>query len=184
MEHFQMSWTHGFQDEKLDLERAIHTPLGAVSPLWLAFAGAATAGVAYWWLTRWARPVNIEAAGVMPVEMAAPPALEEAAAAYEMSPEAIEDLVDTPATEEPAEALVEMAKVSGDDLTQLIGVGPKLAQALADHGVNSFAQIAAWTDEDLAFFDRELNLKGRAVRDGWIDQARTMGAETAPALPE
>jgi predicted flap endonuclease-1-like 5' DNA nuclease len=179
-----MSWTQSFQDEKPEFEQAFRGPIGAVSPLWWAFAGAATAGVAYWWLTRWAKPFNIEAAGVMPVEMAAPPALEEAAAAYEMSPEAIEDVVDTPAVDEPPEALVEMAGTAGEDLTLILGIGPKLALALAGHGVNNFAQIAAWTDEDLAFFDRELNLKGRAVRDGWVDQAKAMGAETAPALPE
>lgn len=41
--------------------KAIVAPLGAVSPLWLAFGAAASAGVAYWWLTRWMRPVNLEA---------------------------------------------------------------------------------------------------------------------------
>jgi len=35
--------------------------VGAASPLWLVFAGAAASGAAYWWMTRWARPVNLEA---------------------------------------------------------------------------------------------------------------------------
>lgn len=34
---------------------------GAVSPLWGYFGAAASAGVAYWWITRWTRPANLEA---------------------------------------------------------------------------------------------------------------------------
>jgi hypothetical protein len=41
--------------------KALHAPLGAASPLWFAYAGAAGAGMAYWWMTRWMRPFNIEA---------------------------------------------------------------------------------------------------------------------------
>jgi predicted flap endonuclease-1-like 5' DNA nuclease len=179
-----MSWMHSFREEKPEFERVMHAPIGAVSPLWWAFAGAATAGVAYWWLTRWAKPVNIEAAQVLPLEVAHPRALEEAAAAYEMSPDAIEDVIDTPPIAEPIEDFTEPFHAIGDDLTQLIGVGPKLALALADRGVSTFSQIAAWTEDDLAYFDRELNLKGRAVREGWIDQARAMTGELTPALPD
>lgn len=43
------------------LETAMRFPVGSVSPLWLMFAGAASAGVAYWWMSRWTRPVNLEA---------------------------------------------------------------------------------------------------------------------------
>lgn len=35
--------------------------VGAASPLWSFFGAAAAGGVAYWWMTRWARPVNLEA---------------------------------------------------------------------------------------------------------------------------
>jgi translation initiation factor IF-2 len=35
--------------------KAFSLPVGAASPLWLAFAGAAGVGVAYWWMTRWMR---------------------------------------------------------------------------------------------------------------------------------
>ena len=64
-----------------------------------------------------------------------------------------------------------LAVAEPDDLTLLVGIGPKLAAGLAAHGVTSFAQIAAWTQEDLAKFDAALSLKGRAVRDAWIAQA-------------
>ena len=39
-----------------------YVPLGAASPLWLMFAGAASAGVAYWWMTRWTSATHLEAA--------------------------------------------------------------------------------------------------------------------------
>jgi hypothetical protein len=35
--------------------------MGATSPLWTYFGVAAAGGVAYWWMTQWARPVNLEA---------------------------------------------------------------------------------------------------------------------------
>ena len=179
-----MSWMQTYRPEKPELENALRAPIGAVSPLWWAFAGAATAGVAYWWMTRWARPINVEAVGVLPVEVAMPRGLEEAAATYDLSPDAIEDVMDTPAIEERIEDFTETFVSAGDDLTQLVGVGPKLALALADKGVKSFAQIAGWTEDDLAFFDRELNLKGRAVREAWIDQAKAFAGEIAPAVAE
>ena len=58
--------------------------------------------------------------------------------------------------------------------TVLVGIGPKLSASLADLGVTRFAQIAAWTDEELGTFDALLNLKGRAERDSWIDQAKRL----------
>lgn len=35
--------------------------VGATSPLWPYFSAVAAGGVAYWWMTRWTRPVNLEA---------------------------------------------------------------------------------------------------------------------------
>lgn len=35
--------------------------MGAVSPLWTYFGAAAAGGLAFWWMTRWARPANLEA---------------------------------------------------------------------------------------------------------------------------
>ena len=40
--------------------KSLSLPIGAASPLWLAFAGAASAGVAFWWMTRWTRAVRAE----------------------------------------------------------------------------------------------------------------------------
>ncbi|TNF60428.1 MAG: 50S ribosomal protein L21 [Rhodobacteraceae bacterium] len=63
---------------------------------------------------------------------------------------------------------------SGDDLKVLSGVGPALEKKLHEAGVTSFAQIAAWTPEDVAAFDEKLNFKGRIEREGWIEQAKEL----------
>ncbi|EPR18932.1 hypothetical protein M527_11020 [Sphingobium indicum IP26] len=64
-----------------------------------------------------------------------------------------------------------------DDLLKLKGVGPKLNALLLDLGVTRYAQIAGWSDADIAAIDARLgNFKGRPVRDQWIDQARYLAA--------
>ncbi|MEL7486595.1 MAG: 50S ribosomal protein L21 [Pseudomonadota bacterium] len=68
------------------------------------------------------------------------------------------------------------AAAGGDDLTKLSGVGPVLAQKLADNGVTSFAQIASWGPEEIADFDEKLSFKGRIEREGWVDQAKKLAA--------
>ena len=65
-----------------------------------------------------------------------------------------------------------VAAQAGDDLTRIKGLGPKLAARLAELGVTSFAQIAAWSAEDLAEVDARLGtFAGRPARDGWVEQA-------------
>jgi predicted flap endonuclease-1-like 5' DNA nuclease len=80
------------------------------------------------------------------------------------------------AVEASAEAAIETSaeavKVLADDLTRVVGIGPKLAASLGELGVTSFSQIAAWTPDELQSFDQLLNLKGRADRDAWIAQAK------------
>jgi len=59
-----------------------------------------------------------------------------------------------------------------DDLTRISGVGPVLVKKLAENGITTFAQIAAWTQADITEFDDKLNFKGRIERDDWIAQAK------------
>ena len=40
--------------------------------------------------------------------------------------------------------------------------------------MTSFAQIAAWGDDDIDSFDEKLNFKGRIEREGWVDQAKAL----------
>lgn len=130
------------------LQAALKVPVGlsVAAPMLLAFGAAASAGVAWWWMTRWTRPLNLEAiSAVGKTEVA--------------------DAVTPP---EP------VARI--DDLTCLVGIGPKLAAALAARGVTSFTQLAAWTDADLAQIDSELKLMGRPMRDNWTAQAARLAA--------
>ncbi|PTX56026.1 LSU ribosomal protein L21P [Litoreibacter ponti] len=62
----------------------------------------------------------------------------------------------------------------GDDLKQLSGVGPALEKKLHENGVTTFAQIAAWTEADVADMDEKLSFKGRIEREGWIEQAKKL----------
>jgi len=64
------------------------------------------------------------------------------------------------------------AKIDGtDDLTRISGVGPVMVKKLHANGVTTFAQIAAWTPEEVAAMDDVLNFKGRIDRDEWLKQA-------------
>jgi small subunit ribosomal protein S2 len=78
--------------------------------------------------------------------------------------------------EAPAEQFERLSAPRGapDDLTKLHGVGPQLEKKLNDAGVYHFWQIAAMQPDDAAKLDTDLKLNGRATRDGWIEQARTM----------
>ena len=70
-----------------------------------------------------------------------------------------------------AEAAADAAE-DGDDLTRIKGLGPKIAAALGALGVTRYAQIAGWTDADVAKIDAQLGaFAGRATRDNWIEQA-------------
>ncbi|PIE12184.1 MAG: 50S ribosomal protein L21 [Rhodobacterales bacterium] len=71
-------------------------------------------------------------------------------------------------------AKAEAPAAGGDDLKQLSGVGPALEKKLHDSGVTTFAQIAAWTADDIAAMDEKLSFKGRIEREGWVDQAKAL----------
>ncbi len=58
-----------------------------------------------------------------------------------------------------------------DDLKMIAGVGPKLEKVLNDLGIWTFAQIAAWTPNEIAWVDDYLQFKGRIDRDDWLAQA-------------
>ncbi|HKL70811.1 50S ribosomal protein L21 [Salibaculum sp.] len=78
------------------------------------------------------------------------------------------------APKKSAEKAPETAAAGGDDLKQLSGVGPALEKKLHAAGVTTFAQIAAWTEADIADMDEKLSFKGRIEREGWVDQAKDL----------
>ena len=129
-----------------------------------------------------------EAPVLAPVEPETPePVTAAATAVTEVAAEAVQETLDTAETvvaettetvetaaEQVAEAVVETTKSAADDLTLLVGIGPKLAASLAELGVTRFAELAAWGPKELADFDAKLNLKGRAERDAWVAQAKRL----------
>ena len=96
----------------------------------------------------------------------------------------IGEIVALAATEEVRAAAVptDVAPAGGDDLGRIKGVGPKLKALLGSLGVTSYAQIAAWTNEDIARIDAQLgSFAGRATRDNWVEQARLLASGDAAA---
>ena len=67
-----------------------------------------------------------------------------------------------------------------DDVSLIGGVGPKLQEKLAGYGVTSLKQIAAMSDADVAKMDEALELRGRATRDEWVEQAKELVAGKPP----
>jgi len=67
-----------------------------------------------------------------------------------------------------------------DNLTRIKGIGIKIDEALNSIGIWHFDQIAVWTEENMAWADKELAFPGRAKRDDWVGQAKLLaeGKET------
>ncbi|AXS38970.1 50S ribosomal protein L21 [Breoghania sp. L-A4] len=68
------------------------------------------------------------------------------------------------------------AAAGGDDLKKLTGLGPAMEKKLNAAGVSTYAQIAAFSADDVARVEDETGLKGRFERDNWIEQAKTLAA--------
>ncbi len=84
---------------------------------------------------------------------------------------------EAPKAEPKKAAPKKAASGEADDLKRISGVGPALEKKLHGFGITSFAQIAAWTPEDIADFDDKLSFKGRIERDNWLEQAAQFDAE-------
>ena len=70
--------------------------------------------------------------------------------------------------------------VDPSNLSLIAGIGPTLEKKLRAAGVTSWNEIAAWTEADIAKFDAELKLGGRATRDEWVEQAKELLAGKPP----
>ena len=107
----------------------LRVPVGLSSPLWGFYAGAAMTGAAWWWMTRWARPENLEAM-FGGAAMAEAPALEApmalAEAVVEPVAEAAMDAAPEPAAA-VAEAVVEPPAVDAPVGGEAAPIAPVLA---------------------------------------------------------
>jgi predicted flap endonuclease-1-like 5' DNA nuclease len=76
----------------------------------------------------------------------------------------------------PPEPIVPAAPLAVE-ITQLKGLGPKLAATLAELGFTRIDQIAALTQTEAENLDARLGaFKGRMARDRWIEQAKLLNA--------
>ena len=75
------------------------------------------------------------------------------------------------------------APAAADDLTLIKGIGPVNARKLNEHGVTSFAQIAAWKKADIVAAEAYLEFDGRIAREDWVGQAKRLakGSKAAKA---
>ncbi len=106
-------------------EALLRIPVGFASPLWGVFTGAAMTGAAWWWMTRWAQPDNVEAMfGAM--AKAALPATPVEAAAVMASEIAAEVEAATHTVVEAVEPAAEVSsELSAEVLTPALEVLPE-----------------------------------------------------------
>ncbi|NRG16418.1 50S ribosomal protein L21 [Rhizobiales bacterium] len=95
--------------------------------------------------------------------------------------EAKKDEKPAAAKEETAEAelpvLFTAPEGEKDDLKKIGGVGPVLEGKLNALGITTYAQIAAFTAEDIARVDEALSFKGRIERENWVEQAKELAGK-------
>ncbi|MEZ5962099.1 MAG: hypothetical protein R3C30_16995 [Hyphomonadaceae bacterium] len=67
-------------------------------------------------------------------------------------------------------------KGAPDDLTLIEGVSLLQQTTLYSLGIFHFDQIAAWSEENVAWVDQYLRLQGRIGEEEWLEQARELAA--------
>ncbi len=73
-----------------------------------------------------------------------------------------------------------VGEAKADNISLIGGVGPKMEQGLHELGYTTFAQIAAWTADDVTKVEAHLKQKGRVGREEWIEQAAELMAGKPP----
>ena len=88
---------------------------------------------------------------------------------------------------EPAEPaarpalLTEPREGKADDLKLIWGVAAKLEERMNALGIWHFDQIAAWTPQEVSWFEGEMpGFKGRIARDKWQEQCRRLATGWRP----
>lgn len=94
-------------------------------------------------------------------------------------PEAKPKPASEPVAQKPAPKQ-EFVSEQKDDLKRIRGIGPQNEARLNSIGIQSFAQIAAWSVDEQREIGERLAFPGRIEREGWVEQAATLdkGGET------
>ena len=113
---------------------------------------------------------------------AAPAPVDDSADAANATPTDVTAQVDPAAAPQAdtgkPDALAAPRAGGADDLKQIKGVGPKLEMMLNGMGIYHFDQVAAWGAAEEKWVDENLQgFKGRATRDKWVEQAKTLAAK-------
>ncbi|QXT35056.1 hypothetical protein KV697_14945 [Sphingomonas sanguinis] len=82
-----------------------------------------------------------------------------------------------PAEPVPAQSPTESSRPEDQPITLLKGLGPKLTQTLAQHGITTVGDMAALSEAQAQALDAQLGaFSGRMARDRWLEQARLLAA--------
>ncbi len=68
-------------------------------------------------------------------------------------------------------------KSAPDELTRINGIGPVLKKKLNNLGIETFQQIADFTQADIDRVNGELSFKGRIEREKWVGQAKKLAGK-------
>ncbi|GAU82485.1 50S ribosomal protein L21 [Bosea sp. 2KB_26] len=79
-----------------------------------------------------------------------------------------------------AKAEAKAEALDASNLSLISGVGPTIEKKLRAAGITSWNDIAAWSEADVAKWDEELKLRGRATREEWVVQAKELLAGKPP----
>lgn len=74
----------------------------------------------------------------------------------------------------PAAAAAPAPAQDADDLTKINGIGPIIRDQLVERGITTFAQIAAFSPEDVDRVNEDLSFPGRIEREEWVEQAKAL----------
>lgn len=72
------------------------------------------------------------------------------------------------------------AERDASNLSLISGIGPTIEKKLRAAGIASWNDIASWSEADIAKWDEELKLRGRATREEWVEQAKELLAGKPP----
>ncbi len=66
------------------------------------------------------------------------------------------------------------------NLSLIAGIGPTIEKKLRAAGIQTWNDIAAWTEADVEKWNTELKLANRATREEWVEQAKELLAGKPP----